>query len=395
MDKIIINKVYRMDNRLLCDIEIGGETHTLWAEVQSEYAQYLTDERADGFFIICVFKCFKEHCCLESKVPVSSRLLYQAKSYMMNVYCEAYGVEPFRIDAPAIDEALPSACGVGTGITCGVDSLYTIASHCNLCGMECLPSHSITHLVLMNVGSHDIGVEDTEILFSNRVKLAENFCHEFGFKFVKIDTNFKKFLPYSYTEYHGIVNGSTILLLEKLFKIYYSSSSYKISEFKLNRYDVSQFELFNLAVLSTDNTIFYTTGGDVSRYDKVKRLSVWPPSYNYLNVCNSYSQNCSKVKCVKCCRTMIELDALNALEKFGSVFDVEAYNKNKYDYLAAFYARKVLRHDHYAIEMWDDLMKKYSIPWNKKVKALTDFVLERIKLYKFSKIRRLVKDAFT
>lgn len=383
-----------MANRLLCEIEIGRGNFTLWAEVQDEYSQYLTDERADGFFIICAFKCFKEHCSLESKVPVSSRLLYQVKNYMMNVYCEAYGTEPFHIEAPAVDGTLPSAGGVGTGITCGVDSLYTIACHCNIGGMECLPSNSLTHLVLMNVGSHDIGAEDTNTLFANRVKLAEDFCNEFGFKFVKIDTNIKEFLPYDYTEYHGIVNGSTILLLEKLFKIYYSSSSYKISEFKLNRYDVSQFELFNLAVLSTDNTTFYTTGGDVSRYDKVKKLAMWSPSYNYLNVCNSYSHNCSTIKCVKCCRTMIELDALNALEKFEDVFDVKAYKEKKFDYLAEFYARKVLRHDHYAIEMWDDLMKKYSIPWNKKIKALADFVIDRMKMYEFSEIRRLVKDAF-
>ena len=114
-------------------------------------------------------------------------------------------------------------------------------------------SESLTLKFAESVGSHDIGKEDTATLFSNRVTLAKNFCNKYGFKFVEIDTDFRAFLPYDYTEYHGIVNGSVILLLEKLFGIYYSSSSYKISEFKLNRYDVSQFEIFNLAVLSTDD----------------------------------------------------------------------------------------------------------------------------------------------
>lgn len=370
---------------------MGGGNQTLYAEVQNEFASYLTDDRADGFFIICMYKCIKENLELESKVPVSTRLYYQVQSYMMNVYCEAYNHKPFKVSAPTIDKQLDSAGGVGTGITCGVDSLFTIACHSNIGGSECLPKYALTHLVLMNVGSHDIGAEDTETLFNNRVELAQNFCNEWGFKFVKIDTNFSPFLPYDYTEYHGIVNGSTILLLEKLFRVYYSSSSYKISEFKLNRYDVSQFELFNLAVLSTDNTTFYTTGGDVSRYEKVKRLTEWSPSYNYLNVCNSYSHNCSKKACVKCCRTIIELDALNALDKYKNVFDIEKYESHKNEYLAEFYARKVLRNDHYAIEMWDDLMKKYSIPLSSKVKALLHFIISRLKMYSFKQIRILTR----
>lgn len=199
------------------------------------------------------------------------------------------------------------------------------------------------------------------------------------------------FLPYSYTEYHGLVNGSTILSMQLLFSVYYSSSSYKISEFKLNRFDVSQFELFNLAVLSTNNTVFYTTGGDVSRYEKVRELSNWQPSYNYLNVCNSYSRNCSRLKCVKCCRTIIELDALNSLDKFKNVFDVNLYEEHRSDYLAEFWARKVFRHDHYAIECWDDLSKKYSISLSCKLKAAYRFLTTRLKKYSISEIRTLMK----
>ena len=65
MDKIVINKVYRKDNILYCEIELAGQDFILWAEVQDEYSQYLTDDRADGFFVICAFKCFKEGYSLE------------------------------------------------------------------------------------------------------------------------------------------------------------------------------------------------------------------------------------------------------------------------------------------------------------------------------------------
>lgn len=84
---------------------------------------------------------------------------------------------------------------------------------------------------------------------------------------------------------------------------------------------------------------------------------------------------------------MIELDALNALEKYRNVFDLKKYEDNKYDYLSEFYARKVLRNDHYAIEMWDDLMKKYSIPWKFRVKAIVRFIMKRLKIYNFEQIK--------
>jgi len=391
MSKLTIKQVYRKGNQLICNYVLDGDVHGLYAKVEDEYSSFLTEDRADGFFVICAYKCIKEGWDLESEVPVSTRLLYQVQHYMKNVYSETFEQKQSNIKAPFIDKVLPSAGGVGTGITCGVDSLYTIATHCNIDNMQCLPLYNITHLVLLNVGSHDIGVEDAESLYSNRIELGRSFCKEYGFNFVNIDTNFKDFLSYDYTEYHGIVNGSTILLLQKLFKIYYSSSSYKISEFKLNRYDVSQFELFNLAVLSTDNTIFYTTGGDISRYEKVRLLSKWKPSYNYLNVCNAHNYNCSRVDCVKCCRTIIELDVLNALDNYNNVFDIDKYEKNKYEYLAELYARKVLRHDHYAIELWDDLKKKYNIPFNYKLKAIVRFIRKRLKIYSFKQIRTLIK----
>ena len=88
---------------------------------------------------------------------------------------------------------------------------------------------------------------------------------------------------------------------------------------------------------------------------------------------------------------MIELDALNALENYKSVFNLELYEKNKYDYLGEFYARKVLRHDHYALEMWDDLTKKYSIPFHNKVKALWQFVVSRMRIYDLKRIILLLK----
>ena len=388
MCELVINSLEKRGNRLTCYVTEPQEaTRSIWVETMPEWSSYLCDDRADGFFIICLYRAIKEGWNLRSMVPVSERVYYQATTYMLNFFTEIFGKEKIKVDVPITTGALPKGNAVGTGISCGVDSLYTVLYHSDLPALN----YNVTHLVLMNVGAYHIASEDPAYMFQVEIERAKKFCDEYGYSFVKIDSNIRDYLPYSYTEYHGIVNGSTILTLQSLFKTYYSSSSYKIGEFKVDKNDLSHVEIFNLSVLSTDNTSFYTTGGEVSRFDKVKALSQWKPSYDTLHVCNSHSRNCSEVECVKCCRTLIELDVIGALENYRDVFDVDKFNRNKNDYLATFWARKVLRHDQYAIEMWPEFTKKYNIPFVKKVGAAFRFVLSRLKIYDVNTIKYLLK----
>ena len=244
---------------------------------------------------------------------------------------------------------------------------------------------------MLNVGSHDIGAVDSESLYESRIKLAKSFCNSYDYKFVLIDTNINEFLKYSYTEYFSIINSATILSLQKLFKCYYSSSGYSIKEFKLSSIDAAYFELFNMSMLSTDSTVFFTYGGGVSRYDKVRVLTSFEPSYEFLNVCNSYSYNCSKRTCIKCLRTITELDATNSLHKYKKVFDLELYENNKESYLSDMYARKVLLNDEYAKEIWSDLRKKYRIPLTYKIRSITRFIYSRLKIYNIKTIMYRLK----
>lgn len=387
-DILVIEKLEKNLNKLICNVREKNEQKTLWISVEENFAKYLCDDRADVFFIYCVYKAIKEGYDLVSKVPVSGRLVYQTKRFLAPVLAKVLKVAPIKIDVPSTFSSLSSQNAVGTGVTLGVDSMFSIATHINSPEGN---GFNLTHLVLMNVGSHSIGAEDELTLWENRISKAREFCKENNFEFVKIDTNVRDFFSYDYTEYHGLINQATILALQPLFRYYYTSSSYMMEEFGFNPDDFSQFELFNLAMLETEATSFYSVGGEISRYDKVKLLVNYPPSYKYLNVCNSYSDNCSKTTCVKCMRTILELDALNALDKYASVFDIQMYESNKMTYLSDMYARKVLRHDHYAIEMWDDLMKKYRIPLWQKIKGLYRFISSRLRIYNLKYIRYRLK----
>lgn len=386
MTELVIESLRKENDRLICSVIEDGKRKDIWVEVEPEFVPFLCDDRADGFFIICLYRAIKEGWNLRSLVPVSERLWYQATTYLLELYSRIFSKDIIKVDAPIISTPLQEGFAVGTGISCGVDSLYTVYTHSDLPAKD----YNVTHLVLMNVGAYHIASENPQDRFNDEIRRGRTFCDKYGYSFVKIDTNIRDYLPYSFTEYHGIVIGSTILTLQSLFKTYYSSSSYMIGEFKLDPLDLSHVELFNLSVLSTENTTFYSTGGGVTRFEKVRCLSKWNPSYDVLHVCNSHSKNCSEVYCVKCCRTLVELDVIGALDNYHSVFDVKRFRDNINDYLSELWARKILRHDHYAIEMWPEISRKYKIPLSKKIYAFWHFLAVRLRIYDRKQIKQLL-----
>lgn len=391
MKQLIISDLQKMGGVLECKIYENEKPFVFRVEVEDEFSDYLCDDRVDAFFIICLYKAIKEGYNIKSKIPVSERIYYQANNYLNKMYAETFKKNPVQIDVPLITSSLPCRNAVGTGISMGVDSLYTIATHSDF-NPQCPNSYKVSHLVLMNAGAFISSKEGGDMTFIKTIEKARSFSKEFGYSFVKIDTNILDFIPYWQMEWHGIVNGSIILTLQKLFSIYYSSSSYKFSEFKFNPKDLSQAELFNLMVLTTDTTRFYSTGGDVLRIDKVKTLTQWPPSYDYLQVCAYYAHNCSNYNCQKCGRTMVEIDAFDALEHYEKSFDIKRYKENPWKYIYYMYGRKVIMKDHYVNEMWELISMRYPINLSRKITALIDYTRDRIDY--FGGIKGIVKQFF-
>lgn len=128
-NKIIINRVFKSNSTLYCDFSYKDKENTIFIKPEEQYADYLCDDRADSFFIILLYKAIREGCDLISKVAVSERLYYQATIFINSILAETYGTSKIFIEAPITTMKLPSENAVATGMTGGVDSLYTISSH--------------------------------------------------------------------------------------------------------------------------------------------------------------------------------------------------------------------------------------------------------------------------
>ena len=331
---VIVHRPY-LENRegkvrLVADIETWEEKFQLWYEVGESFSKFFVTERSDAFVVALLpwlmmkAKKLNREIHLTCKMPMSGRLYHQITNYYIPVLCNNIPYYNYiYIDAEINEEKLPSAGAVGAGISGGVDSSYTVSKYRN----EPQLTFRLTHLVYYNVGIYG-GFESTAEK-EMQIKMRQ-IAKEAELEYLQLDSNICIDL---YSAAHApivpAVFMSTTLALQKLFTVYYFSSTHLASDFHFSKSDASYYDVFNINCLSTENTIFCSAGIDKSRMEKIDFIADNPFVQNSLFVCvnvNDKAQNCSL--CAKCTRTMAGLEVLGKLDKFHRVFDVAHFRQN-------------------------------------------------------------------
>lgn len=320
--------------RLVSDIWVDGEKRTVWAEVENKYKEYLCYERSDAFVLGLLHYAMTHKHDIECEAPMGEALYYQVTTYLIDAVSKgSHGnLHHVQITADVDSSNLPCANKVGTGISCGVDSLHVLAHLA-----PTLKNHQITHLAFNNVGSNGEG-ERAQQLFAARRQMAENFCKEYGYELTSVDSNIMDEFEQSHFMTCIYTCCFSIYVLQKLYSKYYIASSEPVFHFNLednHLRDASFYEGLFVSVCSVENLKIYCEGMTLTRLEKVEDISKYAPSYKYLNVCTSTAKNCNK--CEKCMRTLLALDILGILDLYRSVFDVDYYLANKQDYLRRMY----------------------------------------------------------
>lgn len=314
------------ETALCADIEGCGEAFTLWYSVAEEYSQYLCTERSDAFLIALLSWAMmrsseSEPVNIISDVPVSEQLYHQITQYYIPVLTSNISYfSPVKITAYVTAEVLPCSNAVGTGISGGVDSSYTVAKYLNCEN----PSYRLTHGVYFNMGMYG-GMDSTSELALQRKVLT--ITEQTGLKLLKVTSNTCVQL---YGKAHAPIVPSvfsgTVLALQKLFSVYYYSSGFTAADFEMNEADAAYYDLLNVHCFTTPNTTFYSSGVEATRMEKVKFITNAAFTYKNLSVCLSVDQtkgNCGR--CAKCTRTMAELEVIGKLDLYSDVFDVQAF----------------------------------------------------------------------
>lgn len=314
-------------SRLESSVSIDNFSGVLWFEVESKFGPYLCHERGDAFLVALLNYAMRNGHDITSEAPIGEDLYYRLSTDLIPALANNSKVLHLTKITAAVDSSiLPNAQAVGTGISCGVDSLHAVAQESN----PNFPRHKLTHLAFNNVGSHGAG-ERAQKLFDERRALAKKFCEEYHYEYVEGNSNLQDFIPQSHFLSHTYSSIFSVLALQKLYSVYYyASSGHKYNSFSIKdseKYDSGLYELLSLNCFSSHSLKIYSEGGEKNRFEKLQSVVKFEPSYKYLNVCVKQFHNCGK--CEKCVRTLVAIDALNCLEKYKTVFDINYYKQNR------------------------------------------------------------------
>lgn len=376
--EILLHSVARRDaneySEIAFEISLGNDRQTLWYRVDPAYGQYLCDDRADSFIVTFFSFAMTRGLDLRSEVPVSRTLWYQLTHHIMPQLVATSGDigQEIRIIADTTSEVYDSSRAVGTGMSCGVDSFATLYEYTELCP---LPEYRITHLTHFNVGAHhgQTGYFDAELqrkLYMNDVNMVREFCERYDYKLLAVDSNLTEVLDafFGYVNFensHTYRNVGVVLLLQKLFSMYYYSPAYNLDQFVCKlEYDTARGEKYLLPNLGTENVRFFNSNKNWSRTDKLKQISKFPQSYDYLKVCVKSDTNCCK--CVKCMRTIMGLHAIGKVDLYQKAFNPDQVRKQQ-EQLKTFMLCQVKKGDYFYTDIYREaLANGMTFSWKSK-----------------------------
>ena len=317
--------------KIQLEIETGCETLNLWYSVNQSYESYLTYDIADAYIVAFLIYAMRKGEDIQSEIPISESLYFSLTKYLIPFLCKINNsLQPILIKGELFN-AKYECDHIGTGISAGVDSLSTIIYH----GLEeQIISRKITTLTLLNTGYYG-GVNTSSGRFNERVKKISQFCEENNYPLLTVDTNIANLTQYKFLETHTYLTCSTLLLLQKYFKVYYYSSGYPIYSFQSNFSDTSYYDSFLLNCISTSSLKFISSCSVFTRVKKTDIISNYPLLLKYLRVCTAGKReynNCGK--CEKCLRTILAFDSLGKLDLLPETFSKDQYLRKRILYIS-------------------------------------------------------------
>lgn len=349
---------------LSTDIEIDGQIKNVIVSVESDYGKFLSPERADYALVGMLAYALKNKHDIVCETSVTEELLYNIREILIPTFIyndsRNYPVKIYADIASPLEKVsfAENRIGVGTGLSCGVDSFYSVLKHLD----SEYPCQNLTHISVFNIGSinHCYGKENIPYIKKKVWEHTEKVVGELNLPLIKLDSNFQDVIPQSHYLCHTYMDALAIYSLQKLWRTYYYAGSHAFNEFSLrNNFSIAPgyFEPFLLNCFSTSHIKIVSDGCVGDRIDKINFIADYPIARKNLHVCTRQAFNCGV--CPKCLRTLLALDALNKLESFREVFDIETYLKNRVKNYLFLFQKYVLEKDTFFERTFKILYKRH------------------------------------
>ena len=343
--------------RVAAPIEIDGKIYPLWFEVAERFSDFLCADRCDAFVAGLFPLALKTRQDIAFESPITWQLKDGFEHDFIDVLCQRQkDLYRVRLIGEVCEPIRKSEDVIGTGVSCGVDSLFTIKR-------RLVDSYADRkrYLLLNNITDED---GDRQARFECLRENATSLAAELGIPLIVSDSN------YSSGEVPGLTaegcstycNLFSVLFLQNLFSRYFIASGGPVGDFSLylrngvRGTDCSNYDLLTLSACSTSSLKFIVDGFE-DRVKKMQALVDWSPAWNHLDVCfyhkNGKGGN-GTYDCPKCMHTVVEIlsqGGLPVLERFKNVFDVEYVRSHMEEYLADIMRIRLHGHE-YGRELW-------------------------------------------
>lgn len=349
MSKLIILSISKTSEGVKALIDIDGNEEIVNVVISKAFHDYIVTDRIDAFVWGLLYFSMCKGYNIESQIPISEELYYNLEFHFIEGLSNVNdSLSRIHIIAPLCGKCVGSHHIVSTGVSCGVDSIYTIAQH-----QTAPDSFKLNTLAFFNAGSSFDGISDGlhAPILQGRLQNAQDFTKEAGLDFLYIESDLHflidKYLGYSHIENNTYMALFCIYQIQGTIDKYYYSSGYSYSEFTVNRsghnkeLDSEHYDLLILQMASINCMKFYSTGGNQIRFEKTRFISRYPLAEKYLNVCVNTPKNDGT--CFKCVRTLLTLDALGVIDNYDKVFDIEQYHRNRKNYIMNMYVEAVFK----------------------------------------------------
>ena len=323
------------------DMNVEAPAETLWFEMDANYGGMFVDDTYDPFMLVAMYVAMFHHTDLTIRGNVSKKLYKNLTWYAQKILCDFQSdLAPVKISVEGFAPTEVKGNLIGTGISCGVDSLSTIYDRFV---RENDPDYRVNALFFFNCGSNGGADDDFTPVFANsHIKRGISVAGELGLPLVPVDTNLHKLYREEFSDTLFFLSTyACVLALQNAVRRYYMGSGYSYRAIKANGvkygdYDLAGFcESYFVPLIKTERVELIPDGCQYRRVDKIKNIADWDIARKHLNVCNYYNQasdvpNCGK--CSKCFRTLFALEILGKLDNFADVFDIDAYKKASFAY---------------------------------------------------------------
>lgn len=316
--------------------KMGNQEFYLWFRVPMEFQDGICADRADAFVVGLVFYAMAVGTDIKCEMPVSDELLFNLNHILLPMMANIEKTARIRIVADGIKPVTPVQRYVGTGMSCGVDSLQTLHEF----GEESLPEgFRLTHLTYFNVGADRwylkpdqsaaelrTAMEKVDEIRNEKIEIAREIAAEKKMGFLTVDSNISDLYCGCFEESHIYRSCAAIMVVQGCFARYYlSSTGCPLDDYQPKlRIDPGHYEQMLLPCLCTGSLNFINSGKSYTRLQKTEQIQDDPVAQRYLNVCSE------KIPCYHCrkdFRTIISMEILECGKKFPNFYDAKRVKK--------------------------------------------------------------------